>query len=89
MPRYYFDTFDGADLCEDDQGVDFASDSEMRFAALDALPEIAREELPDGDHREMWVKVRSSDGADLFKATLSLRAEWLNRPAKPAVDPKI
>lgn len=79
MPRYYFDTFDGTELCRDDDGIEFGNESDMRYAALDALPEIAGEELPDGDHRVMWVKVRDGAGADVFRATLSLKAEWLKR----------
>jgi hypothetical protein len=49
----------------------------MRYAAVDALPDIARDELPDGDNRTMTVKVRDLAGKYLLEASLTVNVRWL------------
>ena len=55
---------DGERKTRDDQGAD--------------LPDLAREELPDGDRRVFLCKVRDENGTVMFIATLSLVVEWLD-----------
>ena len=81
MPRYYFDTDDGGGLVVDEDGQDVASAEEVRFLALDALPDIVREAMPDGDETTFSIKVRDGSGEYLFEATLALKSSWLKRPA--------
>ena len=77
MPRYYFDTNDGDEQQKDDTGLDWADRQAARLAAMDALPDIARDVLPDGDRREMAVRVRDETGRVILTATLSLAVDWV------------
>jgi hypothetical protein len=77
MPRYYFDVDDGTDLILDQQGIECGSLDEMRYEAVDALPDLARAELPDGDNRTMTVKVRDAAGKYLLEASLTVSVRWL------------
>ena len=63
MPRSYFDTNDGDEQQRDDTGLDMADRQAARLAAIDALPDIARDVLPDGDRREMAIRVRTRPAA--------------------------
>lgn len=77
MPRYYFDTFDG-DLCTaDSDGIDCATMKIVQDCAIDGLPDMARELLPDGPNRVFHVSVRDDAGQVIFKATLELKSTWL------------
>ena len=80
MPRYYFDVDDGHGLVIDEDGQDVASAEEVRFLALDALPDIVRDAMPNGDERTFLIMVRESSGEYLFEATLALTTHWLKRP---------
>ena len=51
MPRYFFDIADGDKSGHDDEGLNFPDIKAARAGALQALGEIARDELPDGDRR--------------------------------------
>jgi hypothetical protein len=77
MPRYYFDVDDGTGLTLDPHGIECGSLDAMRYAAVDALPDIARDELPDGDNRTMTVKVRDLAGKYLLEASLTVNVRWL------------
>ena len=80
MPRFYFDVFDGETTTVDKIGLDVDNDlQQVRNLAIDALPDIARERLPDGDRAEFTVTVRDEAGFDIFRAILSFRAEWIGR----------
>ena len=46
------------------------------LAALRALPDMARDIIPDGDHREFVVTVRTEGGSEIYRATLTLKGEW-------------
>lgn len=77
MPRYFIDSSDGARSERDDTGLDLDDDAAARIAALDALPDMVREALPDGDERIFSVHVRRSDGSDLYHAEMTLVGKWL------------
>lgn len=77
MPRYYFDTFDGSSSSTDNDGVDCSTRKEIQDAAVDALPDMAREILPDGPNRIFRVDVRGAGDRVLFRASLELKSEWL------------
>ncbi|WP_262266330.1 DUF6894 family protein [Microvirga yunnanensis] len=78
MHRFYFDIHDGERFTRDEVGSLCQGRKAMRDAAIKVLPDIARDELPDGDRRDFMVEVRNEDGHYLFRATLSLAAEWLD-----------
>jgi len=80
MSKFYFDVFDGETTTADKIGLDVEDDLEqVRDLAIDALPDIAREKLPDGDRAEFTVTVRDAQGSNVFRATLFFRAEWIDR----------
>jgi hypothetical protein len=76
VPRYYFDEYDGETVTQDDEGLELDGIEAARAEARKALPDIARDVLPeDGDRRTMVVKVRDEAGKVLITATLSLLIE--------------
>lgn len=77
MPRFYFDTFDGDRTAVDHEGLECASRDRVQDQAIDALPDMAREVLPDGPNRMFRVEVRDEAGNVVFRASLELRSEWL------------
>lgn len=72
MPRFFIDTSDGNFLARDEVGHDFPDLQAAKQAAVSALPDIAREELPDGDERRFSAVVRDQDGAAVLQASLTL-----------------
>ena len=79
VPRYFFDTDDGTGLVVDEDGQELSGPDQLRYLALDALPDIARDIIPDGDERLLSVRVRDETGAYVFEAFLSLKTRWLTR----------
>ncbi|UVK38639.1 hypothetical protein LHFGNBLO_005831 [Mesorhizobium sp. AR10] len=77
MARYFFDIHDGKEFTGDEDGEICESLTEVSDYAVRVLPDIAREELPDGPNRLFWIKVRDEDGAYIFRASLILASAWL------------
>lgn len=65
MTRYFFDSSDGDFVDIDEDGIELSSDGEARLSALDALPDMARAVMPNGDCRLFTVSVRREDGGVL------------------------
>lgn len=78
MIRYYFDIQDGERHVRDDEGNEFLDFQAARAMAIGVLPNIARDELPDGNRRDFIVDMRDGDGRYVFTATLSLIARDLH-----------
>ncbi|KRD95850.1 hypothetical protein ASE63_12605 [Bosea sp. Root381] len=76
MPRYFIDTSDGDRSILDEEGIDLADDAAARLSALDALPDMARDVIPDGDERRLSVSVRNAEGEVIYHATLTLAGHW-------------
>ena len=76
MPRYFIDTDDERMLHIDTVGFDFDSDDDARRHALEALPDMARDNIPDGDCRTFVVGVRDENGEMVYRATLTLKGQW-------------
>ena len=81
MPRYFIDTDDGDLSQQDADGLELPDDEAARTAALDALPDMARDKLPDGDHRTFRVTARDEQGAVVYCATMTLKGERGQTPA--------
>ena len=77
MSRFYFDIFDGEDEVRDIVGVDCDTPQQVREEAVSALPDMARDELPNGPDRTFWVKVRDAAGRKVFEASLVLTSKWI------------
>ena len=72
MPRYFFDENGARDL----NGLEMDGPEEARAEAVKALPDVARDVLPDGDGLTMTIAVRERDGPVFFRASLTLKCEW-------------
>ncbi len=76
MPLYFFDSGEGGCLLPSDTGVDLSGPQEARDEAVRLLPSIAHD-MGAGYHGQDIVSmVRDEQGQVIFKAVLSLRAEW-------------
>jgi len=80
MPRYFFDFRDNETDARDEVGLMFENLKEARDAAIKLLPDVAHEELPNGDQHVFSVRIRDEAGRYLFFATLSLIAQDLAQP---------
>ena len=76
MPRYFIDTSDGDTFIHDDEGHDLPGVTAARDVAQAALPDIARDKLPDGEKRTFCAFVRDETGAVIYRVALSLVGEW-------------
>ncbi len=80
MPRYFIDTDDGDTSHRDVDGHELRDDEAARKAALNALPDMARDKLPDGDHRTFKVMVRDERGTVVYAAAMTLKGGWGRAP---------
>lgn len=80
MPHFFIDTDDGDLPHHDDEGLDLPDVQAARNAAMSALPDMARDKLPDSDRRTFSAIVRNEAGTVLYTATLSLVGEWQVTP---------
>ena len=76
VPRYYIDSDDGNLHDIDDTGFDLPGPAEAREMAITALPDLARDKLPDGDRCTVTVRVRDERDTVLYSAALTLVGEW-------------
>jgi hypothetical protein len=74
MPRYFFDE----NGTPDQDGLDLFGREQARTQAVKALPDMARDVLPNGEALTLAVAVREADGPVFFRATLTLKCEWLD-----------
>jgi len=79
MPRYFFDTYDGEIFVPDDQGQELKDLEAARAVAQEELPQMAWDELPDGNQRTFIVSVRDEAGQVVLRAALSLVVEYPSR----------
>lgn len=75
LARYFFDTYDGNSLVSDAEGIELQSVEMARIEAQKALPDLARDGLPDGDQNTFIVSVRNEAGQVVLRAALTLIVE--------------
>jgi hypothetical protein len=75
MPRFFFDIHDGEDFTPDRQGLELDGLEAAKAEAKKTLPEIVKDEMPDGDRRDFTVDVKSAAGQIVWRVTLSLVVE--------------
>jgi hypothetical protein len=78
VPRFYFDIDDGKVFLEDMDGLELASIEEAKAEGQKALAEVAKDALPDGDHRDFQATIRGENGEQLLRVKLLLRVEDLS-----------
>lgn len=71
MVRYYFDVRDGSGFHRDEFGDEFASFEEARMQAQSLLPDIAREEMPDGELHVITCDVRDEADRNVYRGRLT------------------
>ena len=71
MPRFFFDVCDAKGLHRDEFGDEYASFEEARDQAQSLLPDIAREELPDGELHQITCEVRDDTGHIVYQGKLT------------------
>ncbi|WP_114946764.1 DUF6894 family protein [Microvirga calopogonii] len=76
MPRFFFDTYDGERFVSDDEGQELEDLEAAKAVAQEELPQMAWDELPDGDQRTFIVSVRDKAGQVVIRAALSLVVEY-------------
>ena len=77
MPRYFIDTSDQNIFCRDNDGGEYDSLDAAKAMAIRTLPDMAHDELPDGDARTFLAIVRDADGRPVLQAGLSLHVTSL------------
>jgi hypothetical protein len=70
MPRYFFDTRDGAYLVRDDVGVELDGFGAARDEATAGLADLAHDALPGAIRRELAVQVRDEADQEVLRAAL-------------------
>ena len=80
MPRYYFDVSDRKGSHRDDVGEDFVNFEEAIAQAQAILPDIAREEMPDGDQHDICLQRK-----DRSRSPRLSRKTYVPRETVPAL----
>jgi hypothetical protein len=75
MPRYFFDTYDGESFISDENGLELADIDAAKLEAQRALPDMARDSLPNGNFRSFVVNIRDETGQAVIRLALSLVVE--------------
>jgi hypothetical protein len=75
MPRFFFDIHDGENFTPDREGLELEGIEAAKNEAKKALPDIVKEEMPDGDRRGFTVDVKNVAGQIVWRVTLSLVVE--------------
>lgn len=77
MPRYYFDIQDAKGSNRDDFGEELESIDEAREQCQGMLPDIVRDELPDGDLHIVTCEVRDETGRIVYRGRLTYQGTRL------------
>jgi hypothetical protein len=77
MPRFYIDIHDGDDFIPDNQGLDLERTEDAKAEAVNTLPDMARDGLPEGNSRDFVVIVRDETDRPVWRVRLSLVIEPL------------
>ena len=72
MPRFFFDIHDGEDFTPDRVGLDLDSLEAAKDEAKKTLPDIVKDEMLDGNRRDVTVDVKDAARQIVWRITLSL-----------------
>ena len=79
MPRYHFDSDDGQRQIVDDDGYELSGPEAAQEEALTLLTSFARAALKGDGSRDVRVAVRNEAGDVVYRATMTLRSEWVTQ----------
>jgi hypothetical protein len=83
MPRFYFDSREGARFIPDEEGLEFDSLDAAEQEAATAAAEIGRDRLPTGDSREITVEVRNEHRQRVLTVKVSMDIDRVEPPPQP------
>ena len=86
MPRYHFDTHDGAHFTTDETGVELNGITAARQEAARKLVELAGEILSKDDRRDVVVEVKDEVDQRVLIAKLSVSIEATELPGFSPVE---
>jgi len=78
VPRFYFDTREGAAFTLDDEGVEFPSLDDAERAAAVAAAEMGRDCLPKGGDRDLTVEVRNEHQKHVLTVKVVMKIERID-----------
>ena len=71
MARYFFDVRDSRGFHRDEVGDEFAGFAQAREQCQALLPDIARDELPDGELHIITCDVRDEAGRVVYRGRIT------------------
>ncbi len=77
MPRFFVDFRDGDNFYKDEQGIDVADFEQARNEAIALLPQVAKDQLPDGEHHEFVATIRDEGDVMIYRASLTFHGDRL------------
>lgn len=80
MAHYTIDADDDDLLVEGDYSEGLICPLTARRMALSALPDMAKDNMPDGDRRTFKAIVRDDNGQEIYTATFTLVGKWKVTP---------
>lgn len=85
MQRYFFDFHDGNVLRRDPEGIECNGPEVVRHEAMLALPQIAKDAIPQAsrDTQVFTVSVRDESNATVYTATMTYTGLWLGNVPIP------
>ena len=81
MPLFFFDIDDDGTLDRDEFGVELKSLEEARDQAIALLPDIARDQATDSEHRTITAVVRCHLGHVRYRTSLTINGGWVEPPS--------
>lgn len=73
VPRYYFDIHDRKGFHRDEFGDEFSNRDQAREQARGLLPDLVRDELPDGEFYTITCDVRDETGRVVYRGEVAFR----------------
>jgi hypothetical protein len=78
VPRFYFDTREGATFIPDDEGVEFPDRNVAERAAAVAAAEMGRDCLSKGGDRDLTIEVRNEHQKHVLTVTVVMKIERID-----------
>ena len=84
VPRFYFETREGARFTPDDEGLEFPTLDAAEREAAEAAAEMGRDRLPKGDARDVTIEVLNQHRQRVLTVTVTMQIDRVDpSPAPP------